>query len=170
MIGLPYCEKNYDDIMLSRFHLIPERNGRTDKLTDRRTDLLSSSFITPLAADNKIHTIHIKYIKIEIKSIDKIYCVSFALLIIDFIVILHVRLIRVLLKINQAIISITRCWHVTISCPPDARPPQPVRPWKSGRVQLAEGMRYSCFRITVFYGVRAGQQKVCEWGPKLWKI
>jgi len=29
------------------------------------------------------------------------HCVSFALLIIDFIVILHVRLIRVLLKINQ---------------------------------------------------------------------
>ena len=31
------------------------------------------------------------------------HCVSFALLIIDFIVILHVRLIRVLLKINQSI-------------------------------------------------------------------
>jgi len=28
--------------------------------------LLSSSFITSLAADNKIYTIHIKYIKIEI--------------------------------------------------------------------------------------------------------
>jgi len=26
------------------------------------------------------------------------------------------------------------------------------------------------FRITVFYGVRAGEQKVCEWGPKIWKI
>jgi len=33
MIELPYGEKNYDD-MLSRFHLIPERNGRTDRLTD----------------------------------------------------------------------------------------------------------------------------------------
>ena len=32
----------------------------------------------------------------------KPYCVSFALLIIDFIVILHVRLIRVLLKISQS--------------------------------------------------------------------
>ena len=32
----------------------------------------------------------------------------------------------------------TRCWHVTISCQPAGRPPQPVRPWKSGRVQLAE--------------------------------
>ena len=39
-----------------------------------------------------------------------------------------------LVKHNQ-----TRCWHVTISCQPDGRPPQPVRPWKSGRVQLAEG-------------------------------
>jgi len=29
--------KNYDD-MLSRFHLIPERYGRTDGLTDRQTD------------------------------------------------------------------------------------------------------------------------------------
>jgi len=29
--------KNYDD-MLSRFHLIPERYGRTDGRTDRRTD------------------------------------------------------------------------------------------------------------------------------------
>ena len=28
---------------------------------------------------------------------------------------------------------------MTISCQPDGRPPQPVRPWKSGRVQLAEG-------------------------------
>ena len=33
MIGLPYGEKNYDD-MLSRFHLIPERYGRTDRQTD----------------------------------------------------------------------------------------------------------------------------------------
>jgi len=30
MIGLPYGDKNYDD-MLSRFHLIPERCGRTDR-------------------------------------------------------------------------------------------------------------------------------------------
>jgi len=30
MIGLPYGEKNYDD-MLSRFHLVPERIGRTDR-------------------------------------------------------------------------------------------------------------------------------------------
>jgi len=28
----------------------------------------------------------------------------------------------------------------------------------------------SCFRITVFYGVRAGEEKVGEWGPKIWKI
>ena len=39
MIGLPYGEKTYDD-MLSRFHLIPERYWRTDRRTNRRTDLL----------------------------------------------------------------------------------------------------------------------------------
>ena len=37
IIGLPYGEKNYDDVF-SRFHLIPERFGRTDRQTDRRTD------------------------------------------------------------------------------------------------------------------------------------
>jgi len=36
-------------------------------------------------------------------------------------------------------INRTRRWHVTISCQPDGRPPQPVRPWKSERVHLAEG-------------------------------
>ena len=43
VIGLPYDERNCDD-MLSRFHLIPGRNGqtegRTDGRTDRQTDLL----------------------------------------------------------------------------------------------------------------------------------
>jgi len=39
MIGLPYGEKTYDD-MLSRFHLILERNGQTDRQTDGRTYLL----------------------------------------------------------------------------------------------------------------------------------
>jgi len=34
MIGLPYGEKTVT-IMLSRFHLIPERHGRTDRRTDR---------------------------------------------------------------------------------------------------------------------------------------
>ena len=33
----------------------------------------------------------------------------------------------------------TRRWHVMISCQPDGCPPQPVRPWKSGRIHLAEG-------------------------------
>jgi len=39
MIGLRMVKKNYDN-MLSRFHLIPERHGRTDRQTDKRTDLL----------------------------------------------------------------------------------------------------------------------------------
>jgi len=33
MTALPYGEKNYDD-MLSRFYLIPERHGQTDRRTD----------------------------------------------------------------------------------------------------------------------------------------
>jgi len=36
MIGLPYGE-DYDD-MLSRFHLIPKRYGRTDRQTEGQTD------------------------------------------------------------------------------------------------------------------------------------
>jgi len=36
MIGLPYCEKNYDN-MLSRFHLIPERHGQTDERANGQT-------------------------------------------------------------------------------------------------------------------------------------
>ena len=35
MIGLPYGEKNYDNILI-RFHTIPERNGRTGRRTDRQ--------------------------------------------------------------------------------------------------------------------------------------
>jgi len=34
MIGLPYGEKTYDN-MLSRFHLLLERHGQTDGRTDR---------------------------------------------------------------------------------------------------------------------------------------
>jgi len=37
MIELPYGEKIMI-IVLSRFHLIPERYGQTDKRTDGRTD------------------------------------------------------------------------------------------------------------------------------------
>jgi len=52
MIGLPYDEKNYDH-MLSRFHLIPERYGRTDGQTDERTDrfAISISRVSMLIAD-----------------------------------------------------------------------------------------------------------------------
>ena len=42
MIVLPYGEKNCDD-MLSRFHLIPERNGQTDGRTDAQTDIFAIS-------------------------------------------------------------------------------------------------------------------------------
>jgi len=37
MIGLPYGEKNYDD-MLIRFHTIPACYGQTDRRTDGQTD------------------------------------------------------------------------------------------------------------------------------------
>ena len=50
MIGLPYGEKNYGN-MLSRFHLIPERYGRTDGQTDRIT--ISISRVSMLMRDKK---------------------------------------------------------------------------------------------------------------------
>ena len=56
MIGLPYGEKNYDD-MLSRFHLIPERYGQTDGQTDGRTKLLYQNRENNESAvfDNRAH-------------------------------------------------------------------------------------------------------------------
>ena len=48
MIGLPYGEKNYDD-MLSCFHLIPERYGRTDGRTDRQTDRQTNRFAVSIS-------------------------------------------------------------------------------------------------------------------------
>jgi len=40
MIGLLYGKKNYDNKLLSRFHPIPKRYGRTDEQTDRQTEFL----------------------------------------------------------------------------------------------------------------------------------
>jgi len=40
MIGLPYCEKTVT-IMLSRFHPIPERDGRTDGQTDGQNSYIN---------------------------------------------------------------------------------------------------------------------------------
>jgi len=48
MIGLPYGKKNYDS-MFSRFHPIPERNGRPDRRTDRIA--ISISRVSMLSAD-----------------------------------------------------------------------------------------------------------------------
>jgi len=52
IIGLPYGEKNYDD-MLSRFHLKPERYGRTDGQTDGQKDrfAISISRVSVLTRD-----------------------------------------------------------------------------------------------------------------------
>jgi len=58
MIGLPYGEKNYDNV-LSRFHLIPERHGQTDERTDGQTDgrtyriAISISCVSVLTRDKK---------------------------------------------------------------------------------------------------------------------
>ena len=43
MIGLPYGEKNVTICMLSRFHLIPERNRRTDLLYQYRVSYISAT-------------------------------------------------------------------------------------------------------------------------------
>ena len=48
MIGLPYGEKNYDDV-LSRFHTIPACHGQSDGLTDRIT--ISISRVSVLTRD-----------------------------------------------------------------------------------------------------------------------
>jgi len=51
MTGLLYGEKNCDDI-LSRFHLIPERNEQTDGQTDRFA--ISISRVSMLTRDKAI--------------------------------------------------------------------------------------------------------------------
>jgi len=55
-IGLSYGEKNCDD-MLSRFYLIPERNGRTDRQTGGRTDrfAISTSRVSMMTRDKNLH-------------------------------------------------------------------------------------------------------------------
>jgi len=63
MIGLPYSEKNGDD-MLSRFHLIPERYGQTDGRTDRFT--ISISCVSMLMRDKNQTTTQFT-MKIRIK-------------------------------------------------------------------------------------------------------
>ena len=57
VIGLPYGEKNCYD-MLSRFHLIPERNEQTDRQicyikTERRTTFKLSGQITLLRSNRQ---------------------------------------------------------------------------------------------------------------------
>ena len=55
MIGLPYGEKNCDNI-LSRFHPIPERHGRTDRQADAQMDriAISISRVSVLTRDKKM--------------------------------------------------------------------------------------------------------------------
>ena len=64
MIGLPYGEKNYDD-MLSRFYMIPERHGQMDGQTDGETDrqtggfAISISRVSMLTRDKNRYFYHI---------------------------------------------------------------------------------------------------------------
>jgi len=53
MIRLPYGEKNYDSI-LSCFHPIPERHGRTNRQTDGRTDRIPISHVSMLTREKNI--------------------------------------------------------------------------------------------------------------------
>ena len=46
---------------------------------------------------------------------------------------------------------------MTISCQPDGRPPQPVRPWKSGRVHLAEGSNVGLVVLELPYSTEFGR-------------
>jgi len=52
MIGLPYSEKTMT-IMLSRFHLVPERNGQMDRRTEGRRNrfAISISRVSMLTRD-----------------------------------------------------------------------------------------------------------------------
>ena len=59
VIGLPYGEKNCDD-MLSRFHLIPERNVQTDGRTDRFA--ISISRVSMLTRDKNAYLIGTGYL------------------------------------------------------------------------------------------------------------
>jgi len=62
LIGLPYGEKNCDD-MLSRFYMILERNGQTDRQTDRFAISISRvSMLTRLTRDkNQLHAIRFSF-------------------------------------------------------------------------------------------------------------
>ena len=48
---------------------------------------------------------------------------------------------------------------MTISCQQNGRPPQPVRPWKSGRVHLAEGSNVVVLELPYSTDFERGKQK-----------
>ena len=73
MIGLPYGEKNFDD-MLSRFHLVPERNGQTDGQTDRFAISISRVSIMLTRDKNFKNSPNILKSKLR-KSVPQFFCV-----------------------------------------------------------------------------------------------
>jgi len=70
MIGLPYGEKNYDD-MLSRFHLVPERNGRTDGRTDRFA--ISLSRVSMLTRNKKLILLWQQHMDVNVLFFDFVH-------------------------------------------------------------------------------------------------
>jgi len=61
----------------------------------------------------------------------------------------------------QSTLVLTKRWHVTISCQLDGRPPQPVRPWKSGRVGLhfSEGSNVVVLKLPYILQISGGKAK-----------
>jgi len=67
MIGVPYGKKNYDDL-LSRFYLIPERNGQTDGQTDIFS--ISISRVSMLTRDKNCHeTNHYELVDVNAETV-----------------------------------------------------------------------------------------------------
>jgi len=64
----------------------------------------------------------------------------------------------------------TRRWHVTISFQPEGRQPQPVRPWKSGRVHLAEGSKVVVLELPYSTEFGRGSKKFASGVRKYGKI
>jgi len=63
-------KKNYDD-MLSRFHLVPERNGRTDGRTDRFA--ISLSRVSMLTRNKKLILLWQQHMDVNVLFFDFVH-------------------------------------------------------------------------------------------------
>ena len=75
MIGLLYGEENYDN-MLSRFHTMPERNGRTDRRTDRHNCYINRVSVLTLDKNTQTQYRHrtMCYDFLFVRSLLKFFC------------------------------------------------------------------------------------------------